>query len=182
MLPLELRWSRTSAAYEIEFADARVPVKTAGVSVVLTHGPEAHVIGGIDRGHAIIAPAAVGAGLAASAGEHCRFPLAKVTWRVTDEAPRITNPGERGRARRCIANGSITRVIDGDAGHKAIQTVIAIGPGLLLNRSGGKGAAGHIELIPANTRWLGARPHRYKRYWTSTTIPCHCGSGKPSAS
>ena len=47
-------------------------------------------------------------------------------------------------------------LIDGYTGHKPIQAVIVISPGLLLNRRGGKRAAGHIELIPANTRWLGA--------------------------
>ena len=63
------------------------------------------------------------------------------------------------------------RIIDGYAGHKAIQAVVVIGPGLLLNRRSGEIAAGHIELIPANTRWLGAvrvgtnrigRPQRFR--------------------
>ena len=70
-------------------------LKAAGVSVVFAHGPEGHAIGGIDGGHAIIAPAAIGVGLAPRASEHCSFPLAKVTWRVGLEAPRIANPGER---------------------------------------------------------------------------------------
>ena len=62
-------------------------------------------------------------------------------------------------------------MIDSDAGHKPPQTVVVISPGLLLHRGGGKRAAGHIELIPANTRWLGAsrvsanrigRPQRFR--------------------
>ena len=149
------RWPRprrpnNSWDWEFEFTDARVPVKTAGVSVVFAHGPEAHAVGGIDVGIAIIAPASVGAGLAASAGKHCGFPLPKVTWRVTDEASGITNAREHAGAGRCIANGRVAALIDGYAGHPAKQTVTAIGELLLLHRSRREIAASNIELIPAN--------------------------------
>ena len=63
--PRPRRPKQLAGTGEFEFSDARVPVKTAGVSVVFAHGPEGHAIGGIDGGHAIIAPAAVGVGLAA---------------------------------------------------------------------------------------------------------------------
>ena len=80
-------------------------------------------------------------------------------------------PGWYGAARYGVANGRVTRVINGDARHKAIQTIAGIGPRLLLHRRGGKCAAGHIKLIPANTCWLGAvrvlansarRPERFR--------------------
>jgi hypothetical protein len=47
-------------------------------------------------------------------------------------------------------------LISGDAGHPAPQTVVAIGPILLLRSRGGKITAGDIELIPANSRCTGA--------------------------
>ena len=72
-----------------------MPVERAGGRIIFADGPEGHVIGGIDRGHAIIAPAAVGARLAASAAEQRSFALAKVTWRVGGKTSRITNAWER---------------------------------------------------------------------------------------
>jgi hypothetical protein len=149
------RWPRprrpnNSRDCEFELPDTRVPVESAGVSVVFAHGPEGHTVGRIDGGIAIIAPASVGAGLAASAGKHCSFPLAKVTWRVTDEASGITNAREHAGAGRCIANGRVAALIDGYAGHPAKQTVTAIGELLLLHRSRRENAASNIELIPAN--------------------------------
>ena len=56
--------------------------------------PEAQVIGWIDAGHAIIAPASVGVGLAPAAGKHYSFALAEVIWRVSDKTPGITNTRE----------------------------------------------------------------------------------------
>ena len=49
--------------------------------------PEGHAIGRIDGGHAIIAPAADGAGLAPGAVEHYGFPLAEVIRWVSSRRP-----------------------------------------------------------------------------------------------
>lgn len=95
--------------------------------------PEAHPVGRIDGCHGIIAPASIGVGLAPGAREHCSLTLAKVIGRITGQTTGITNVWERGAAGCGIADGSVTRVIDGDARHKAIQTVVAVGPGLLLH-------------------------------------------------
>ena len=93
------RWSRSwrTSSLEIELPDARVPVKTAGVSVVFAYVPEGHAIGGIDDGHAIIAPTANGVGLTPRATEQRSFSLAKVTWRIGFEASCIADSRERSR-------------------------------------------------------------------------------------
>ena len=95
--------------------------------------PEAHPIGRIDGCHGIIAPASIGVALAPGAGEHCSLTLAKVIRRITSQTTGITNVWEGGAAGCGIADGRVTCVIDGDAGHKAIQTVVAVGPSLLLH-------------------------------------------------
>ena len=90
-------WCRRRAlasTLEAEFADTRAPVETAVCSVVFAHGPEAHVIGGIDGGHAIIAPASIGAYLASCASEHDRFPLTEVIGRIGGQTAGITNARE----------------------------------------------------------------------------------------
>jgi hypothetical protein len=118
--------------------------------------PESHPIGGINHSHGIIAPAAGGMGLRAVAAEHYGFALAEVARRVSLQASSITNRRECTWAGRGIADRRVAAFIHRDAGHPAPQAVIAIGPGLLLHRCGGKIAASHIELVPANPCWAGA--------------------------
>ena len=62
----------------MEFTYARGPVKAAGRDVVFVGMPETNAIGGIDAKIAVIAPAAVGVGLATRAGEHYGFSLSQV--------------------------------------------------------------------------------------------------------
>ena len=127
-----------------------MPVELAGDSFVLVHVPEAKAIGGIDGSHAIIAPASTGVSLAAGAAKHCVFSLGEVTWRISDKTPGITNAWEHGWAGYGVANGRIAILIHSYAGHKAPETVVPVGPVLLLSRRGRKGASGHVELIPTN--------------------------------
>src|SRR4029077_641793 len=118
--------------------------------------PEGHAIGRIDVGISIIPPATPGVGLVTAAIKHCSFPLSEVARRVGETAAGITNSGEHAGTGYRIADGGVSVLIDGDAGHPPPQPVIAIGPGLLLHRRCGEGAAGNIELIPANTCWADA--------------------------
>jgi hypothetical protein len=78
----------------LEFADTRGPVETAGRHVVFVGMPEANAIGGIDRGHAIIAPAAVGAELAPRASKHGSFSPPEVIQWVGSQTPGITDAGK----------------------------------------------------------------------------------------
>ena len=96
--------------------------------------PEAHAVGRIDGCHGIIAPTSIGIGLAPGAREQCSLTLAKVIRRITGQTTGIANAWEGGAVGGGIADRSVTRVIDGDAGHKAIQPVVAVGPALLLYR------------------------------------------------
>ena len=122
---------------------------------VFVHVPEARVIRGIDAEVAVIAPARA-VRLRPRTIEHVRFALAKVAGWITNKTPGITNTRIDGAARDRIPDGRVARVINRDARHKPIQTVPAIGPRLLLHWGSREIAPGHIELIPANTSWLGA--------------------------
>ena len=117
--------------------------------------PEARVIRGIDAEVAVIAPARA-VRLRTRTIEHMRFALAKVAGWITSQTPGITNTRVDGAARDRIPNSGIVRVINRDARHESIQTVPAVSPCLLLHWRSGEIAPGHIELIPANTSWLGA--------------------------
>src|SRR5262249_23125791 len=141
--------------------------------------PEVRAIGGIDFRPGIITPPGA-ASLRADSRKHDAFSLHKVVWRISAETSRVPNRREDCRARSGIAYDRVTCVIDGDAGHPAVQPIPAISPRLLLNRSHGEGATGHIKLIPANTCWLGAvcvltnstrRPQRF----CGTVKPIHHG-------
>src|SRR5205807_9366665 len=115
-------WGRSwayPAAGEVEFTDACMPVETAVDGFILVHVPEACAIGRIDGSHTIIAPAAVGIGLAPGAGEHCVFPLTEVVQRVAGKTPGITNAWENARAGYGIADGRVSILIHGYAGHEA---------------------------------------------------------------
>ena len=71
-----------STTYEIELADALVPLRTV-CREVFVHVPETHVISWIDGEVAVIAPAG-STRLRAGSIEHGRFALAHVARRVTD--------------------------------------------------------------------------------------------------
>src|SRR5262249_27245868 len=147
------RWGWCCAgAYEIEFADACVPVAALGILVDM---PEVRAIGGIDFRPGIITPPGA-ASLRADSRKHDAFSLHKVVWRISAETSRVPNRREDCRARGGIAYARAPCVIEGDAGHRGVHPPPAISPRLLLNRSHGEGATGHIKLIPANTCWLGA--------------------------
>ena len=75
-------------------------------------------------------------------------------------------PGNMDWAGCGIADGHVSILIDGYAGHPAPQTVVAIGPLLLLHRGSGEIAASNIELIPANSSWPVGKIQ-------------HCGLGRP---
>src|SRR4029450_13242802 len=144
------RWSGSgcsTASDEIELADARGIGEAGGCVIVFVHMPEGHAVRRIDGGHAIIAPASEAVRLATIAGKHCSFALAEIIYRVSGKASGITNAWVDGTAGYGIANGRVTRVIDGYARHKAIQPVIAVCEGLLLHRVSWKIATCNIELI-----------------------------------
>ena len=62
----------------MERADARKPAGAAGDRVILVRVPESDAVGGIDCGHAVIAPASGGMGLVAAAQSHDGFALAEI--------------------------------------------------------------------------------------------------------
>ena len=88
-------------------------------------------------------------------------PWPRLPGRVGGKTARITNTGEYAGARRGIANGRISVLINSYAGHPAPQPIVAIGPILLLNSCSGEIAAGNIKLIPANS----SRPVRVIQHY-----------------
>src|SRR6266540_1540149 len=123
---------RWSASYEIELTNFRGPVGAAGHRKVFVHMPEVHAIGGINGCIGVIAPAPRRMGLRAAAVGHDRFALAKVTRRIGFQASSVTEARKDAGAGYGITNGRITRVIDGNAGHKTPHPVAAFAPILLL--------------------------------------------------
>ena len=79
--------------------------------------PEVHAIGRIDGCIGIIAPAPEGMGLSAAAVGHDCFALPKVIRGIASQPPGVTNSGENAVARGGIANGRVSVLIDGYAGH-----------------------------------------------------------------
>jgi hypothetical protein len=73
------RRRRCGTANEIELTDARGEIEAVVWSgVVFVHVPEGHAIGGINGGHAVVAPASEGIQLAARASKHGSLTLAEV--------------------------------------------------------------------------------------------------------
>jgi hypothetical protein len=62
----------------LERAHARKPARATGGRIVFVRVPEGDAVGGIDRGHAVIAPAPSGMGLMTAARRHDRFALAEI--------------------------------------------------------------------------------------------------------
>src|SRR5215216_6598718 len=112
--------------------------------------PERHAIS-IKGGHAVIAPPA--ASLRAYAIGHYSFTLREVTWRVCGKTSRITNARKDAGTGHGIADGGVSILVDGYAGHKAPQAIVAVAPILLLSCGGWEVAARNIKLIPAYNSW-----------------------------
>src|SRR6266540_1443562 len=110
---------RRSASYEIELTNFRGPVGAAGHREVFVHMPEVHPIGRIDGRIGVIAPAPGGMGLGAAAVGHDRFTLAEVTRRIGFQSSSVTDAREDAGAGYGITNGRVTRIVHGNAGHKA---------------------------------------------------------------
>src|SRR5262249_30234465 len=98
-----------------------------------------------------VVPPAPAAKLGAAPINHCSFALAEVTQEIGSKTPGITDPGENSRAGRGIADGSASVFVHSYARHPTPQTIVAVGPILLLNRRSREGAAGNIELIPTDS-------------------------------
>ena len=81
--------------------------------------PEGQAIGGIDGVHGVIAPPARVKSLGAAAIGHDGLALTEVIWRIGGKATGITNTREDRRIRRRIADGRVSILIHGYAGHKA---------------------------------------------------------------
>ena len=127
--------------------------------------PEGHTIS-VKRGHGVVTPASGGAELRAAAICHYSFTLSEVTWWIGGKPSGITNASVYGWAGRGIADGSVSILINGYAGHPAPQPVVTVAPVLLLNRCSGNHAASNIELIPSDY----SRPVR---------VIQHCGLVSP---
>lgn len=80
--------------------------------------PEANAIG-VQRRHAVIAPAAGGGGLAPGAAEQYSFSLPEVIQWVAGKTPGITDRWEIVRAGRGIADGRVAILIHGYRRHPA---------------------------------------------------------------
>jgi len=139
-------WSRCSAPPKIELADPRVPVAILGILVDM---PEVHAVGRIDFCPRVITPARP-TSLGSDSRKHDGFSLRKITWRVTDQPSGITNRRDDCRVGSRITDDRVSTLIGGYAGHPPPQTVVAVGPVLLLSRRSREIAAGNIELIPAH--------------------------------
>ena len=96
--------------WEGEFADARAP-EGAGRHVVFVSVPKARAIG-INRGHAVIAPAAGRTGLGPCAIGHYGFSLHEEVWRIGGKTSGITNTWEYGAARCRVTDGRVSVCID----------------------------------------------------------------------
>jgi hypothetical protein len=72
------RWC-WAAGRELEFADAREPIMVCGRLVIFVRVPKGDAIGGVNRGHGIVAPETQGGELGAAAISHYCFALAEVT-------------------------------------------------------------------------------------------------------
>jgi hypothetical protein len=103
----------------LEFADAREPASATGGRIILVRVPESDAVGGIDCGHAVIAPASGGMGLVAAARSHDSFALAEIIQRIGSQPARITNRRFLRRAGGGIADGHVPALIHRDAGHPA---------------------------------------------------------------
>ena len=86
------RWSwRPATTWELERADTCPPGKTGRGRVILRGVPESAIVHRIDCHVAVIAPTAVGAGLAAGTGKQCDFSLRQSVYGIAYQSAGVAN-------------------------------------------------------------------------------------------
>src|SRR5439155_22217275 len=114
---------------------------------VLIRVPECAAIW-IKRHGAVIAPASRPR-LRGRAGEERLFGLAECVYRVGGQPTRVHYRRKDRRARGAVTHGHVAGAVEGQAGHKAMEHVRAIGiPSSSLRKISCDRAASNVHLVP----------------------------------